>query len=40
MYAFIFKIVEDSEDRLSEEEVASLLQVIADNLEGKDEQPS
>lgn len=33
-------IVEDSEDRLSEEEVASLLQVIADNLEGKDEQPS
>ncbi|XP_051160487.1 DNA-directed RNA polymerase III subunit RPC9 isoform X1 [Leptopilina boulardi] len=33
-------IVEDSEDRLSEEEVVSLLQVIADNLEDKEEQPS
>lgn len=33
-------IVEDSEDRLSEEEVVSLLQVIANNLGDEEEQPN
>lgn len=37
MYIYIFQIIEDSEDRLTDDEVNSLLQVVG-NFLGEDEQ--